>query len=207
MFTLYLHFLERLFAFFLLIFLSPLFVILYLLVKLTSKGPFLFKQLRAGKDKKPFWIYKIRTMVENAEKLKENLKHLNQADGPVFKIYNDPRFTKIGRFLAKIGIDELPQLINIIKDEMSFVGPRPFPIDEAKKIPKKYERRFLVKPGIFSSWVAKGAFHNNFKKWMELDLKDVENKSFWYDLKIIIRSLAFVLKLMTRSVKSSVNIV
>jgi len=207
MFTLYLHFLERLFAFFILIFLSPLFVILYLLVKLTSKGPFLFKQLRAGKDKKPFWIYKIRTMVENAEKLKENLKHLNQADGPVFKIYNDPRFTKIGRFLAKIGIDELPQLINIINGEMSFVGPRPFPLDEAKKVPKKYEKRFSILPGIFSSWVAEGAFHNDFKKWMELDLKDVENKSFWYDLKIILQSVVFVLKLMIRSVKSSVNIV
>jgi len=199
--------LEKLLALFLLILFSPLLVILYIVVKFTSKGPFFFKQLRAGKNKKPFWIYKIRTMVEEAEKLKEKLKHLNQADGPVFKIYNDPRFTKVGQFLAKIGIDELPQLINILKDEMSFVGPRPLPLDEAKKVPKKYEKRFSISPGIFSSWVAEGAFHNDFKKWMELDLKDVENKSLWYDLKIIIRSLAFVLKLMTRSVKSSVNIV
>jgi lipopolysaccharide/colanic/teichoic acid biosynthesis glycosyltransferase len=201
MFTLYLHFLERLLALFLLIFLSPLFVILYILVKFTSQGPFLFKQLRAGKNKKPFWIYKIRTMVENAEDLKEKIKHLNQADGPVFKVYDDPRFTKIGRFLAKIGIDELPQLINIVKGQMSFVGPRPFPLDEAKKIPKKYKKRFLVLPGIFSSWVAYGAFHNDFKKWMELDLKDVENKSFWYDLKIMLRSLGFVLKLSTKECK------
>ena len=207
MFTLYLHFLERLLALFLLIFLSPLFVILYILVKFISQGPFLFKQLRAGKNKKPFWIYKIRTMVENAEDLKEKIKHLNQADGPVFKVYDDPRFTKIGRFLAKIGIDELPQLINIVKGQMSFVGPRPLPLYEAKKIPKKYEKRFSVLPGIFSSWVAYGAFHNDFKKWMDLDLKDVENKSFWYDLKIVIRSVGFVLKLILRSVKSSVNIV
>jgi len=206
MFTLYLHFLERLLALFLLIFLSPLFVILYILVKFTSQGPFFFKQLRAGKNKKPFWIYKIRTMVENAEDLKEKIKHLNQADGPVFKVYDDPRFTKIGRFLAKIGIDELPQLINILKGQMSFVGPRPLPLDEAKKIPKKYKKRFLVLPGIFSSWVAYGAFHNDFKKWMELDLKDVENKSFWYDLKIVIRSVGFVLKLIVRSVKSSINV-
>jgi lipopolysaccharide/colanic/teichoic acid biosynthesis glycosyltransferase len=206
MFTLYLHFLERLLALFLLIFLSPLFVILYILVKFTSQGPFLFKQLRAGKNKKPFWIYKIRTMVENAESLKEKIKHLNQADGPVFKVYDDPRFTKIGRFLAKIGIDELPQLINIVKGQMSFVGPRPLPLDEAKKIPKKYKKRFSVLPGIFSSWVAYGAFHNDFKKWMELDLKDVENKSFWYDLKIVIKSLGFVLKLVIRSVKSSINV-
>jgi len=206
MFTLCLHFFERLLALFLLIFLSPLLVILYILVKFTSQGPFFFKQLRAGKNKKPFWIYKIRTMVENAEDLKEKIKHLNQADGPVFKVYDDPRFTKIGRFLAKIGIDELPQLINIAKGEMSFVGPRPLPLDEAKKIPKKYERRFSVLPGIFSSWVATGAFHNDFKKWMELDLKDVENKSFWYDLKIILRSLGFVLKLIIRSVKSGINV-
>ena len=206
MFTLYLHFLERLLALFLLIFLSPLLVILYILVKFTSQGPFFFKQLRAGKNKKPFWIYKIRTMVENAEDLKEKIKHLNQADGPVFKVYDDPRFTKIGRFLAKIGIDELPQLINIVKGQMSFVGPRPLPLDEAKKIPKKYEKRFLVLPGIFSSWVAYGAFHNDFEKWMELDLKDVENKSFWYDLKIVIKSLGFVLKLIIRSVKNGINV-
>jgi len=197
---------ERLLALFLLIFFSLVFFILYILIKLTSRGPFLFKQLRAGKNKKPFWIYKIRTMVENAEDLKEKIKNLNQADGPVFKVYDDPRFTKIGRFLAKIGIDELLQLINIVKGQMSFVGPRPLPLDEAKKITKKYEKRFSVLPGIFSSWVAYGAFHNNFKKWMELDLKDVENKSFWYDLKIVIRSLGFVLKLIIRSVKSGINV-
>ena len=125
---------EKLLALFLLIFFSPVFFILYILIKLTSQGPFFFKQLRVGKNKKPFWIYKIRTMVENAEDLKEKIKNLNQADGPVFKVYDDPRFTKIGRFLAKIGIDELPQLINIVKGQMSFVGPRPFPLDEAKKI-------------------------------------------------------------------------
>jgi lipopolysaccharide/colanic/teichoic acid biosynthesis glycosyltransferase len=137
-------------------------------------------------------------MVKDAESLKEKIKHLNQANGPVFKVYDDPRFTKIGQFLAKIGIDELPQLINIVKGEMSFVGPRPLPLDEAKKIPKKYEKRFSVLPGIFSSWVAYGAFHDNFKKWMELDLKDVENKSFWYDLKIVVRSVSFVLKLVLK---------
>ena len=197
---------EKLLALFLLIFFSPVFFILYILIKLNSQGPFFFKQLRAGKNKKPFWIYKIRTMVENAEDLKEKIKNLNQADGPVFKVYDDPRFTKIGRFLAKIGIDELPQLINIVKGQMSFVGPRPLPLDEAKKIPKKYEKRFLVLPGIFSSWVAYGAFHNDFKKWMELDLKDIENKSFWYDLKIVIKSFGFVLKLIIRSVKSGINV-
>jgi len=188
--------LKRLLALFLLVLFSPLLVILYIMIKLTSKGPFLFKQLRVGKDKKPFWIYKIRTMIEEAERIKKKIKHLNQADGPVFKIYNDPRFTPIGRIIARFGLDELPQLINIIKGEMSFVGPRPFPIDEAQKIPKEYEKRFSVLPGIFSSWVASSAFHDNFKKWMELDLRDVKNKSFWYDLKIIFQSVAFVLRLI-----------
>lgn len=170
-------FLEKLIAIILLILLSPLFLILYIAVKMTSKGPFIFKQKRAGKNKKPFYIYKIRTMMENAEKLKSKYNHLNQADGPVFKIHDDPRFTKIGKIIAKIGFDELPQLINILKGEMSFVGPRPFPIEEAKRIPKIYQKRFDVKPGILSSWVAEGAFHNNFKKWMKLDLEDVKNKN------------------------------
>ncbi|GIW62176.1 MAG: multidrug MFS transporter [Patescibacteria group bacterium] len=191
--------LEKIIALIFLILLSPIFLILYLAVKLTSKGPFIFKQKRSGKNKKPFYIYKIRTMVENAEELKEKYKHLNQADGPVFKIYDDPRFTKVGKIIAHLGLDELPQLINILKGEMSFVGPRPFPVAEAKRISKKYEKRFSVKPGILSSWVIQGAFHDNFEKWMNLDLKDVENKSFWYDLKIILKSLAFWVKVISNA--------
>lgn len=191
-------FLEKLFAFILLIIFSPLFIIIYPLVRLTSPGPFLFKQKRAGKDKKTFTIYKIRTMIVNAEKLKN--KVANEADGPVFKNFNDPRFTKIGRFISRLGLDEIPQLINIIKGEMSFVGPRPLPIDEAKKIPKIYKKRFSVKPGIFSSWVASGAFHNDFKKWMMLDVKDVENKGFFYDLKVFLKSARFVLRLLVKNI-------
>ncbi len=180
---------ERIFALILLIFLSPVFFIFYILVKLSSKGPFFFKQWRMGKNKKPFLIYKIRTMVEDAEKLKNKYRALNQADGPVFKIYDDPRFTKIGRFLAKKGLDELPQLINIVRGEMSFVGPRPLPIDEAKKVPKKYEKRFSVKPGLISTWAVNGAFHNDFDEWMRMDLEDVKNKSFYYDLSIILKGI------------------
>ena len=111
--------------------------IIGLIVKIFSIGPVLFKQNRAGKFKKPFIIYKFRTMVTDAEKLKEAITNLNEADGPVFKIKNDPRYTLIGKFLAHTGLDELPQLINIVKGEMSFVGPRPLPINEANKIPKK----------------------------------------------------------------------
>jgi lipopolysaccharide/colanic/teichoic acid biosynthesis glycosyltransferase len=194
-------FFEKLLAFSLLLILSPLFLILYLAVKLTSKGPFLFKQWRLGKNEKPFLIYKIRTMTVEAEKLKEKYHHLNQADGPVFKIYDDPRFTKIGRIISRLGLDEVPQLINIFKGEMSFVGPRPLPVDEANKIPKKYQKRFLVKPGIVSSWVAEGAFHNDFHRWMKLDLQDVEKKSFWYDLKIIAKSVKFWVKLIISHIR------
>lgn len=190
-------------ALILLFFSLPLLGIFYLLVKLTSKGPFIFKQKRMGKDQKIFTLYKIRTMVENAEKIKNRYYFLNQADGPVFKIDNDPRLTKIGRWLNKTGFDELPQLINIIKGEMDFVGPRPLPVDEAKAVIKQnnnYKKRFSVKPGIFSSWVANGAFHNNFKKWMELDLIDIEKKSFWHDLEIIARSIFFIFKLIIKNI-------
>jgi lipopolysaccharide/colanic/teichoic acid biosynthesis glycosyltransferase len=195
-------FFEKLIAFALLLILSPLFFILFLAVKISSKGPFLFKQWRLGKNKKPFLIHKIRTMTIKAEKLKEKYRHLNQADGPVFKIYDDPRFTKIGRLISRLGLDELPQLINILRGEMSFVGPRPLPVDEAKKIPKKYQGRYSIKPGIVSSWVAEGAFHNDFDRWMQLDLQDVEKKSWWYDLKIIAKSVKFWIILFISNVKS-----
>ncbi|GAB4219552.1 MAG: sugar transferase [Candidatus Microgenomates bacterium] len=193
---------ERIFAGLVLIFLSPLFLILYVLVKLDSKGPFLFTQKRAGKGKKPFCIYKIRTMVEKAEKLKSKYLKYNQADGPVFKIYDDPRYTKVGKWLARFGIDELPQFINILKGEMSLVGPRPLPVEEAQKIPKKYEKRFSVKPGIFSSWVASGAFHNDFDHWMKLDIEDVENKGWWWDVRVFLRSIKFV---VVNILKKSIN--
>ncbi len=185
---------EKILALIFLIIFSPLFLILYFLIKLTSKGPFFFKQKRLGKNKKPFVIYKIRTMIDNAEKYQSQVE--NQADGPVFKNYQDPRLTKIGKVISRFGIDELPQLINILKGEMSFVGPRPLPVFEAKKIPKKYQKRFSVKPGIFSSWVAQGAFHHDFDYWMRLDLQDIKNKGFFYDLSIFLKSVLFVLKLI-----------
>lgn len=188
--------LERLSALFLLIFFSPLLVILYIVVELTSKGSFIFKQLRAGKNKKPFWIYKIRTMVEGAETQKSKLKAQNEADGPAFKIRNDPRYTKVGRFLAHTAIDEIPQLWNIIRGEMSFVGPRPLPVDEAKKIPKKYEKRFSVLPGMTSLWIIKGAKHSSFEDWMNLDLEYISKKSFLYDLIISTKTIFLIIKLI-----------
>jgi len=156
-----------------------------------------------GKDKKPFWIYKIRTMVEDAENLKSKIQNLNEADGPAFKIYDDPRYTKVGRFLAHTGLDELPQLINIIKGEMSFIGPRPLPVEEAKKIPKKYQKRFSVLPGIGSLWVVRGTNHSSFDKWMALDLEYIKNKSFFYDLKILLLTAWLIIRLLTYKISNN----
>ncbi len=192
---------QRFIALILSILLSPLLLLLFIVVKFTSQGPFIFKQKRLGKDKKPFFIYKIRTMIASAEDQKSKIYHLNEADGPVFKIHNDPRYTTIGKWLAHTGLDELSQLINIIKGEMSFVGPRPLPVSEANKVPKKYEGRFSVLPGLSSLWVIKGTDHSNFGKWMELDLEYIKNKSFWYDIKIVLQTMILILKLLWRNTK------
>ncbi|GIW64721.1 MAG: multidrug MFS transporter [Patescibacteria group bacterium] len=181
--------LEIFFSLMLLLLLSPFFILIVLIIKLTSKGSVFFIQKRAGLNMKPFYIIKFRTMIEKAEEIKKKIKKLNEAKGPVFKIKNDPRYTLFGKWLAKRGLDELPQIINILKGEMSFVGPRPLPIDEAKKVPKKYEKRFSVKPGIISTWAVNGAFHNDFDRWMRMDLEDIKNKSFYYDLSIILKGI------------------
>ena len=195
---------QRLIALILLIILSPFLLILYIFVKLTSKGPFIFKQKRWGKDKRPFYIYKIRTMVENAEYLQSKIQNLNEADGPAFKIAKDPRYTKFGRFLAHSGLDELPQLWNIVRGEMAFVGPRPLPVAEAKQVPKKYDRRFSVLPGISSLWVIKGTNHKDFNKWMKFDLEYVKNKSFWYDLRVGIKTCGLLADLLFRSLNNEI---
>jgi lipopolysaccharide/colanic/teichoic acid biosynthesis glycosyltransferase len=184
---------QRILAVILFIFSLPLFTILFLLVKLTSKGPFLFTQKRAGKNRVPFIIYKIRSMKQNAEKMQSKYLYLNEADGPVFKIRHDPRYTFFGKFLSKTGLDELPQLINVIKGEMSFVGPRPLPINETNKIPNQYIKRFSVLPGITSLWVVKGAHKLSFKEWMELDVEYVRKKSFLFDLKVGLLTIKLIL--------------
>ncbi|MFA6532843.1 MAG: sugar transferase [Patescibacteria group bacterium] len=188
-------------ALFLLVLFLPFFIFIYLLRKLIGEsGQLIFSQKRAGKNKKPFKIYKLRTMIIGAENLKSKFKNLNEANGPVFKIYDDPRYTKLGKFLAHSGLDELPQLINVIKGEMDFVGPRPFPMKEAKKIPKKYERRFSVLPGMTSPWVTNGASHKSFNNWMELDLEYVAKKSLFSDLSISIKTVFFIIKLIIKQI-------
>lgn len=167
----------------------PFWPVFYFAIKITSRGPFIFKQKRMGKNRKVFTMYKIRTMHAGAEKLKVKYSDYNEVDGPAFKIKNDPRYTRIGKFLARTGLDEIPQLFNVINGDMALVGPRPLPVAEALKIPEKYGIRFSILPGCTSAWVIKGGHKLGFKKWMELDLDYVKNKSLWYDLRIIFSTM------------------
>lgn len=139
-------------------------------------------------------MYKFRTMVVGAENKKKKLMPYNEADGPVFKITNDPRYTKLGKALAHTGLDELPQLVNVISGQMSLVGPRPLPIDEAKKVPDKYKERFSVLPGITSSWIVKGSHKMAFDDWMKLDLDYIDNWSIAMDIRVLLMTLHLMLK-------------
>lgn len=186
--------LNKLFALLILVIGSPVLLISFSAIKLTSPGPFIFKQKRMGKDKKVFTMYKMRTMINHAATIKKRYLHLNEADGPVFKIRNDPRLTSVGKFLARTGLDELPQLVNVIGGDMALVGPRPLPVDEARLIPKKYQERFSVLPGITSPWVVYGAHKLNFTQWMELDLKYIKKKSTIHDNHILLLTLLLMLR-------------
>ena len=166
-----------------------------LAIKLTEKGDIFFLQNRVGKNGKIFKIFKFRTMTPSASQKQSLLKKLNEADGPVFKIKDDPRFTKFGKALSRTGFDELPQIINVLKGEMSIVGTRPFPIGEARKLNRGEKVRELVNPGITSNWVVNGSHRLSFKEWMKLDRNYVENGSAVTDLSI----MWFTLILMTKS--------
>jgi exopolysaccharide biosynthesis polyprenyl glycosylphosphotransferase len=178
---------------FLVIILSPLLLIIALRIKLTSKGPIIFKQVRVGLRGRHFYLYKFRTMVDDAEKLKKQLQAVNEADGPVFKIKEDPRVTSIGRFLRKSGLDELPQLFNILKGEMSLIGPRP-PLPEEIKSYKRWQlRRLSVKPGLSCFWQIKPDRNSiKFEKWMEMDLAYIDNWSLRLDFIILLKTIATV---------------
>lgn len=182
-------FLDIFLSLILLILSSPIFILIALTTRLTSKGPVFFIQKRTGKDEKEFEIIKFRTMKVGADKLQKKYFRLNESDGPVFKIADDPRFTPFGKILSRTGFDELPQFFNVIKGDMSLVGPRPLPIDESKKLNIKQKQRCLIKPGITSSWVIKGSHQIPFKKWMELDLDYVRNADIVTDILIFLSTL------------------
>lgn len=182
-----------------LIFFWPILAIIAIAVKFSSPGPVIFLQKRVGLNGKIFTIYKFRTMVKNAEGLKAVYRKMNEADGPVFKIKNDPRYTPLGKKLSHSGLDELPQLINILKGEMSLVGPRPLPIDEESQIdPKTRKIRRLVRPGLTCSWLLKGAHRLTFNEWMKCDLEDINKTSPSYDLTVFSKTIMLGFKLIFR---------
>ena len=182
--------------------LLPVYLILSLLVIYFSGFPVFFIQDRIGLNGKKFKIFKFRTMVNNAEKNQNKLEYLNEADGPVFKIRNDPRLTNIGKFLSHTGLDELPQFFNILRGEMNLVGPRPLPVIEAEKISIKYKtKRESVRPGLLSPWILSGHHRLSFDDWMKSDITYIKNKSFIYDLKIFFEFFFFSIELFFKTVK------
>ena len=182
-------------AFVLLILLSPLFLLIAIGIKLTSPGPILFKQQRSGQSGAPFTLYKFRTMITNAEQFKRELELMNEMSGPVFKVTNDPRVTRIGQWLRRYSLDELPQLYNVLRGEMSLVGPRPLPVDEVKRFSDlAHRRRLSVRPGLTCLWQISGRNQiKDFKDWVRLDLEYIDNWTLWLDLKILLRTIPAVL--------------
>ena len=176
-----------------LILLSPLILIVSMLIKLESKGEVIFKQKRVGLNGKEFYMYKFRSMVINAEELKEQLESQNEMSGPMFKIKDDPRITKVGKFIRKTSIDELPQLINVIKGDMSLVGPRPSLPKEVEKFEQWMMERLEVKPGLTCIWQISGRNNIDFEDWMKLDIKYVRERSFKLDMKLILKTVLVLL--------------
>jgi exopolysaccharide biosynthesis polyprenyl glycosylphosphotransferase len=175
--------------------LSPFFVVIALAIKLTSHGPVLFRQKRCGLNGHPFTIFKFRTMETDAEQRKHELAAMNEMSGPVFKMKNDPRVTSVGKILRKFSIDEFPQFLNVLRGEMSLVGPRPLPVDEVKRFDDlAHRRRLSVKPGLTCLWQVSGRNNvSNFGDWVRLDLEYIDNWSLWLDLKIMWRTIPIVL--------------
>ena len=168
---------------------SPLFIIIAIIIKFTSKGPVFFSQKRVGKYGREFDMYKFRSMVVNAEELKEKLAAQNEMSGPMFKMKDDPRVTKVGKFIRKTSLDELPQLWNVIKGDMSLVGPRPSLPKEVAQFEDWMHRRLEVKPGLTCYWQVSGRNNIDFEDWMKLDIRYVEEKNLWIDIKLIFKTV------------------
>jgi len=178
----------------LLIVFSPVFAVVSILIKSTSEGPVLFKQKRVGYNGRIFNCLKVRTMIRNADEMKIHLLALNEMEGPVFKIKKDPRVTKVGRFLRKFSIDELPQLINVLIGDMSLVGPRPPIPAEVKQYDLEDRRRLSMRPGITCLWQVNGRSNVSFKDWMKLDMEYIDKWSLLLDFKILAKTIPAVLK-------------
>jgi exopolysaccharide biosynthesis polyprenyl glycosylphosphotransferase len=179
----------------LLIPLAPIFLIVAILIKFDSPGPVFFAQERVGLNKRKFRMYKFRTMVADAEQRQAQLESLNEADGPIFKIKDDPRLTRLGKFLRKASIDELPQLLNVLKNDMSLVGPRPLDLRDYNGLEEDWlRRRFSVRPGITCLWQINGRSSVSFQEWMRLDLRYIDHWSMRLDLEILAKTIPAVLR-------------
>lgn len=183
------RFFDIFFSLLLLVVSLPIFLLLATTILLTTGRPIIFTQKRTGKDNKPFTMYKFRTMYRGADRHQKKFSQLNQAPEPMFKVFDDPRFVGIGKWLSRTGLDELPQLLNILKGEMSFIGPRPLPVREDKKLSKTWEFRHSVRPGVFSEWSVSDARHSGLRAWKELDKKTLSKGGLWYELSLITRTL------------------
>jgi exopolysaccharide biosynthesis polyprenyl glycosylphosphotransferase len=174
--------------------LSPVLLVSAVAIKITSRGPVLFTQPRYGLNRRLFKMYKLRTMVANADALQDGLESQNEATGPVFKIRNDPRVTTVGRWLRRTSIDELPQLLNVLRGDMSLVGPRPLPTRDVHRFSEAaLMRRFSVRPGLTCLWQISGRNEVSFEDWMKLDLTYIDNWSLLLDLKILLKTVPVVL--------------
>lgn len=171
-----------------LIILSPIFLVTAILIRLESEGNSIFSQERVGRNGKKFRMYKFRSMVVNAEELKDKLSAKNEMAGPMFKMKEDPRVTKIGRFIRKTSIDELPQLVNVLKGEMSLVGPRPSLPKEVVKFEDWMMERLIVKPGLTCYWQVSGRSDIGFEDWMRLDVKYVRERNTLVDIKLVLKT-------------------
>ena len=176
-----------------LVVLSPLMFAIAAMIRITSPGPVLFRQTRCGLGGRHFMVYKFRSMINNAEQMRAELHQLNELDGPVFKITEDPRITSVGRWLRRFSLDELPQLWNVFRGDMSFVGPRPAVPEEVLQYEDWQRRRLRMRPGLTCTWVLEGRSHVDFNRWMQLDLKYIDNWSLWLDAKIFLRTIPIVL--------------
>lgn len=174
--------------------LSPLLLTVAALIRITSPGPVFFKQKRVGADEKVFLCYKFRSMRQDAEKLQAQLEAKNEADGAVFKMKEDPRITRVGKFIRRWSIDELPQLINVLVGEMSLVGPRPLPIRDFEKMTERHKMRLAAIPGVSGYWQISGRSNLSFEDMIRLDLYYIENWSLSLDIKIILKTVRAVLR-------------
>jgi lipopolysaccharide/colanic/teichoic acid biosynthesis glycosyltransferase len=187
-----------LFLFFIILLSFPLQVGIAIIIVFTSGFPVLFKQKRVGFNNKPFIMYKFRTMKVGSEQLRNSYLSKNEADGPVFKIYNDPRYYPFGKFLSHTGLDELPQLWNVLKGEMALIGPRPLPEYEANILTIQQKKRLTIQPGIISPWVLEGYHSKPFAHWMKSDLDYIKKKSFIYDIRLSMRMVPYLVNLILR---------